>query len=129
LEITLLKSKIHRATVTATELGYVGSVTLGAALMRAAGLYPYEKVLVVDLDNGRRLETYCIEGGEKGVVCLNGAAARLVSKGDKVIVMSFASMDPKEAESHEPKIVFVDGHNEVVTVKSLERPGPFLAQV
>lgn len=125
MEITLLKSKIHRATVTATELGYVGSVTLDARLMRAANLSLYEKVLVVDLDNGGRLETYCIEGEAPGVVCLNGAAARLMAKGDKVIIMSFASMTPDEAKEHQPMVVFVDANNEVASIRRLERHGPF----
>jgi aspartate 1-decarboxylase len=124
VEITLLKSKIHRATVTRTELGYVGSVTVHARLMRAAGLVPYEKVLIVDVDNGRRLETYCIEGLEPGEICLNGAAARLVAKGDKVIIMSFAAMAPEEAGRHRPIVVFVDGANEAVSIERLERPGP-----
>ena len=128
MEITLLKSKIHRAAVTETELGYVWSVTIDSALMRAADLLPYEKVLVVDLDNGARFETYCIEG-KKGVLCLNGAAARLASKGDRVIVMTFASMTPEEAKSHRPKVVFVSSSNEVVLIESLENPGPLPAEI
>lgn len=108
----MLKSKIHRATVTEARVDYVGSITIDAELMERADMTPYEKVLVADVDNGVRLETYVIEGPPgSGVVCMNGAAARLVSKGDKVIVMSFAGYDDAEARAHRPRAVFVDEDN------------------
>ena len=124
MELTLLKSKIHRASVTKTELSYVGSVSVCPDLMRAAGLLPYEKVLIVDVDNGARLETYCIEAGERGEICLHGAAARLAAKGDKVIIMAFASMAPEEAKAHRPKVVFVDSANAPVLEVSSESHWP-----
>jgi len=108
----LLKSKIHRATVTEANVDYVGSITLDAGLMERADIVPYEKVLIADIDNGVRLETYAIEGPRgSGLVCINGAAARLVAKGHKVIVMSFASYDEDDARTHRPRIVFVDERN------------------
>lgn len=108
----MLKSKIHRATVTEACVEYVGSITIDADLMEKADLTPYEKVLVADIDNGVRLETYAIEGpAGSGVVCMNGAAARLVEKGHKVIIMSFAGYDDAEARSHRPRAVFVDEEN------------------
>jgi aspartate 1-decarboxylase len=123
--ITLLKSKIHRATVTQTELGYVGSITIDSLLLAAADLRSYEKVLVVDVDNGSRLETYCIAGkAGSGQVCLNGAAARLVSKGDKIIVMSFVLMNPEEAQTFVPKVVFVTPENSISSVVTEETHGP-----
>ncbi len=109
---TLLKSKIHRATVTEARLDYVGSITMDATLLELADIREYEKVLVVDVDNGARFETYAITGPRgSGTVCLNGAAARLVSKGDRVIVMTFAGFDETEAEHHSPRVVFVDDDN------------------
>ena len=108
----LLKSKIHRATVTEARVDYVGSITIDADLMDRADIIPYEKVLVADVDNGVRLETYAIEGPPgSGVVCMNGAAARLIEKSHKVIIMSFASYDDAEARSHRPRAVFVDADN------------------
>ena len=98
MNITLLKSKIHRAVVTQAELDYVGSVTIDSLLMREAGIVEYEKVQIADVDNGNRLETYVIAGEEgSGIICLNGAAAKLVSVGDKVIIMAYADMTPEEA--------------------------------
>ncbi|MDR0356139.1 MAG: aspartate 1-decarboxylase [Deltaproteobacteria bacterium] len=124
MNITLLKSKIHRATVTETELGYMGSISVDSRLLEAAGFYEHEKALVVDVDNGNRFETYCLKARpNSGVVCLNGAAARLVSRGDKVIIMSFAQMTPQEAESHKPKVVFVDDGNVPLSVSSDEADG------
>jgi aspartate 1-decarboxylase len=114
LRVTLLKSKIHRATVTATELGYEGSVTLGRELMRAAGLYEHEKVLIANVSTGGRFETYCLASGTPGLVCLNGAAARQAAVGDLVIIMAFADLDEAEAVGHAPKIVLVDGRNGIV---------------
>ena len=108
----LLKSKIHRATVTEARVDYVGSITIDADLMQRADITPYEKVLVASVDNGVRLETYAIEGLKgSGVVCMNGAAARLIDKGHKVIIMSFAGYEETEARTHRPIAVFVDGGN------------------
>ncbi|MER7916667.1 MULTISPECIES: aspartate 1-decarboxylase [unclassified Streptomyces] len=109
---TLMKSKIHRATVTQADLHYVGSVTVDADLMRAADLMPGEKVDIVDIDNGARLSTYVIEGpAGSGVIGINGAAARLISPGDLVILIAYASMTDAEAASFVPHVVFVDEHN------------------
>lgn len=108
----MLKSKIHRATVTEARVDYVGSITIDADLMDRADMTPYEKVLVADVDNGVRLETYVIEGPRgSGVVCMNGAAARLVNKGDKIIVMTFGGYDAQEARTHRPIAVVVDENN------------------
>jgi aspartate 1-decarboxylase len=113
----MLKSKIHRATVTGCDLHYVGSVTLDADLMRSADLLPGELVHVLDVDNGNRFETYVIEGAPgSGEVCLNGAAARLVHTGDRVIVVSYGVFDESELESHEPRVVHVDERNAIVRV-------------
>lgn len=114
---TMLKSKIHRATVTEARVDYVGSITIDADLLDRADMLPYEKVLVADCDNGARLETYVIEGPPgSGVVCINGAAARLVEKGDKVIIISFASYEEAEARNHKPLTVFVNDDNEPVSL-------------
>jgi aspartate 1-decarboxylase len=113
----MLKSKIHRATVTGCDLHYVGSVTLDADLMRSADLLPGELVHVLDVDNGNRFETYVIEGEPgSGEVCLNGAAARLVHLGDRVIVVAYGVFDESELESHEPRVVHVDERNAIVQV-------------
>ncbi len=122
MEITLLKSKIHRATVTDARKDYIGSITIGAELMRASGIVEYEKVLVANVDNGERLETYVIKG-KKGEICLNGAAAHAVKKGEKVIIMAFASMSEKEAAEHRPTVVFVDEENEISRIDAYEAPG------
>ena len=109
----LLKSKIHRATITEANVEYVGSITIDTDLMERADIQPYEKVLVASVDNGVRLETYAIEGAAgSGVVCMNGAAARLIEKGHKVIIMSFASYEDAEARTHRPRAVFVDEENQ-----------------
>jgi aspartate 1-decarboxylase len=111
---TMMKSKIHRATVTQANLDYVGSITIDRDLMDAADLLPNEKVQIVDNDNGNRLETYVIEGERgSGVIGLNGAAARLVHPGDTVIIISYAELEDAEAREHDPTVVFVDGHNRV----------------
>jgi aspartate 1-decarboxylase len=110
-----MKSKVHRATVTDADLHYVGSITLDRDLMDAADLVEYEQVAVVDVDNGARLETYVIEGPRgSGAVCLNGAAARLVSPGDKVIIISYADYEAAELEGYGPTIVHVDTANGIV---------------
>src|SRR5688572_354455 len=112
MQRTMMKSKIHRATVTDADLNYRGSITIDRELMDAADLLEYEQVHVVDIDNGARFETYVIEGPRgSGVICLNGAAARLVQRGDKIIVISYASYDSEELVNHEPAVVHVDGSN------------------
>jgi aspartate 1-decarboxylase len=109
---TMLKSKIHRATVTQADLHYVGSVTIDADLMDAADLLEGEQVTIVDIDNGNRLVTYAITGTRgSGVIGINGAAAHLVHPGDLVILIAYASMEDAEARAHQPRVVFVDGLN------------------
>ena len=111
---TVCKSKLHRATVTEANVEYAGSLTLDAELMKAADILPYEQVHVVDVDNGARLITYCIEGpAGSGTVCINGAAARLVSVGDKVIIISYAQLSGDELERLEPKIVLLNERNRI----------------
>lgn len=113
----MMKSKLHRVAVTQADLHYVGSLTLDRDLMDAADLLPHEKVQVVALDTGARLETYVIEGERgSGTVCANGAAARLVHPGDTVIVISYAEVDDAEARKWQPRVVFVDEGNRVATV-------------
>ena len=115
--LTMLHSKIHRATVTQADLHYVGSLTIDRDLMDAAGLRPGQEVDVVDVDNGNRLTTYAIEGERgTGILCINGAAARLISPGDLVIVIAYAQMTPEEADEFEPQVVFVDRSNKVIEV-------------
>ena len=114
MTLEMLKSKIHRATVTQAELNYVGSITIDESLMEAAGIIEYEKVQIADVDNGARFETYVIAGETgSGIICLNGAAARMVSTGDKVIIMSYAQMQPQEVKENPPKVVFVDENNQI----------------
>jgi aspartate 1-decarboxylase len=113
--ISVLKCKIHRATVTDAQLHYQGSITIDRELMEHANLKPFEKVMVVCLDSGERLETYVIEGEYgSGDIILNGAAARKILKGDTVIIMAFAAMDEKEYGDYRPIIVTVDGHNKII---------------
>ncbi|RJL22560.1 aspartate 1-decarboxylase [Bailinhaonella thermotolerans] len=115
MQRTMLKSKIHRATVTQADLHYVGSVTIDQDLLDAADLLPGELVHIVDIDNGARLETYVIAGERgTGVIGINGAAARLVHTGDLVIIISYAAMDEREAREFEPRIVHVDRSNRIV---------------
>ena len=122
--VNMLKGKIHRATVVQAELNYVGSITVDEELLEKAGIREYELVQVVDVDNGNRLETYTIAGERgSGMICLNGAAARCVSVGDKVILMAYASMDEEEAKTHKPKVVFVDDDNHVARVTNYEKHG------
>ncbi|HEX2093547.1 MAG TPA: aspartate 1-decarboxylase [Longimicrobiaceae bacterium] len=112
---TMCKSKIHRATVTGADLNYVGSITIDPVLMEAADLMEYEQVQVVDIDNGARFETYVIPGVPgQGEICLNGAAARLVQPGDRVIVISYAQYDEAELAGYRPTFVFVDEENRIV---------------
>jgi aspartate 1-decarboxylase len=107
---TMMKSKIHRATVTGSDLNYVGSITLDPVLMELADLLEHEQVHVLDLDNGARFETYVMRGGRRDVI-INGAAARLVHTGDRIIVISYAQYDEAELESYAPKIVHLDSRN------------------
>ena len=124
MQRTMLKSKIHRATVTECELHYVGSITIDPDLLEAADVRDYEQVHVVDVDNGARFETYTIPGTPGGGdVQLNGAAARLVHTGDMIIVISYAQYDEAELANHEPKVVHVDEHNQP-TVHSLREVAP-----
>jgi aspartate 1-decarboxylase len=114
---TMLKSKIHRATVTRADLNYVGSITIDEELMNAADLLAGELVSVADIDNGNRLETYAIPGERgSGVIAINGAAAHLVREGDLVIIMAYAQMSDDEARAHRPAVVFVDRDNRAVDV-------------
>jgi len=114
---TVCKSKIHRATVTEANVQYAGSITVDVDLMQAADLAPYEQVHVVDVNNGARLVTYCIEGpAGSGTICINGAAARLISPGDQVIIISYVQVTPVELEAMEPKVVLVDTRNHILQV-------------
>ncbi len=116
---TICKSKLHRATVTDANLEYPGSITLDAQLMRAADLAPYEQVHVLDVANGARIVTYCIEGpAGSGTVCINGAAARLIASGDQVIIISYAQVTPAELETFAPKIVLLGERNRIQEVTS-----------
>jgi aspartate 1-decarboxylase len=116
---TMMKSKIHRATVTQADLHYVGSVTIDASLMDAADILPGEQVAIVDISNGARLETYAIPGPrESGVIGINGAAARLIHEGDLVILITYAHLSDAEARSLRPKVVHVDARNRIVRVGS-----------
>lgn len=125
MTVEMLKGKIHRATVVQAELHYVGSITVDQALLEAAGILEYEKVQIVDIDNGSRFETYTIAGERgSGMICLNGAAARCVSVGDKIIIMSYAHMTPEEvARGYHPNVVFVDEENQVARVTAYEKHG------
>ena len=112
MQRTMCKGKIHRATVTQANLNYVGSITIDVDLLEAADIYPYEKVQVVNINNGSRLETYTIAGARgSGVICLNGAAARHAAEGDIVIIISYGQYDEEEIRSLEPRLVFVDADN------------------
>jgi aspartate 1-decarboxylase len=118
MQRNMLKSKIHRATLTGADLQYEGSITIDRDLMDAADIIPYEAVSVWNVTNGSRFETYAIEGERgSGVVCVNGAAARLVAPRDMVIVASFVSLDAEEARQHEPKLVFVDERNRIIPTR------------
>ncbi|MCI8372325.1 MAG: aspartate 1-decarboxylase [Lachnospiraceae bacterium] len=124
MNITMLKSKIHRAVVSQAELNYVGSITVDSALLEASSIREYEKVQVVDVEAGTRLETYTIAGeAGSGIICLNGAAARLVQPGDHVIIMAYADMTPEEADHFQPKVVFVNEENKIEKIASYEKHG------
>ncbi len=125
MTIEMLKGKIHRATVVQAELNYVGSITVDQDLLDASGILEYEKVQIVDIDNGSRFETYTIAGERgSGMICLNGAAARCVSTGDKIIIMSYAQMTPQEIQNdYHPTVVVVDEKNQISRVTTYEKHG------
>ncbi len=124
MTLTMLKGKIHRAVVQQAQLNYVGSITVDPVLLRAADILEYEKVQVVDVENGSRFETYTIAGEPgSGMVCLNGAAARQVQVGDHVIIMCYCEMTPEEAQDHKPHGVFVDEENQIESHVRYERHG------
>ena len=112
-----LFSKIHRATVTDANLNYVGSITIDASLMRAAKIREFQKVDILDVNNGERFQTYVIKGvADSGCICLNGAAARRVQPGDKVIIISYAQLNEQEIETHKPTVVIVDDKNKITEI-------------
>lgn len=125
----MFKSKIHRATVTQAELHYEGSLTVDEDLLEAAGMLEYEKVAVVNITNGERLETYLIKG-ERGSkqICLNGAAARKGAPGDRIIIITYATMSEEEAKKHKPTIVLVNEHNDIVELKHTIEPNTIYAE-
>ena len=118
----ILKSKIHRATVTDSRIDYEGSITIDEDLLRAADIRPWEKVLIANLNNGSRIESYAISGeAGSGVICMNGGAAKYAQKGDLVIVMNFAVMTDEEVERHRPKVVYVDKQNRILSLKPSQK--------
>ncbi len=124
MTLEMLHGKIHRATVTQADLNYVGSITVDRDLLEASGICEYQKVQIVDIDNGNRFETYTIAGEPgSGLICLNGAAARCVSVGDKLIIMSYCACDAEEAKQHKPKVVFVNEDNKPVRITNYEKHG------
>jgi aspartate 1-decarboxylase len=113
----MLRAKLHQARVTGADINYVGSITIDQALLDRAGMYPYEKVLVVDIENGARFETYIITAPpNSGVIELNGAAARLVSVGDRLIIMTFSQVDHPPPEDWKPRVLFLDEQNRVASI-------------
>ncbi len=124
MNISVLKSKIHRAVITQAELDYIGSITIDEDLMEAASISEYEHVHIVNLNSGSRIETYVIAGERgSGVICLNGAAARSGQRGDRIIIMSYADMTPEELKNNPPYVVFVDDENRPVRKARYERHG------
>ena len=124
MQLNMLKSKIHRAVITEAKLNYVGSITIDQDIMDAAQIIECEKIQVVDVNNGSRLETYVIPGERgSGVVCLNGAAARYVQPGDLVILMTYCQLEIEESKTHKPVVVFVDANNTVVEITNYEKHG------
>ena len=121
--VNIFKSKLHRATVTEACLNYMGSITIDSTLMKAAHIRPNEKLQIVDNNNGARLETYVIAGEPgSGIICLNGAAARLVQPGDTVIIISYAWMEEKEADEFKPTVVMVGEGNKIDEIRQVEYP-------
>lgn len=124
MKVTMLKGKIHRAKIIQAELDYVGSITVDMDLLDAAGILEYEKVQIVDVENGSRFETYTIAGERgSGLICLNGAAARCVQVNDRIILMAYCEMDSEEAKEHKPKVVFVDDNNKISRLSRYEKHG------
>ena len=124
MTIEMLKGKIHRATVIQSELDYVGSITVDEDLLNTAGILEYEKVQIMDINNGSRFETYTICGEKgSGMICLNGAAARCVNAGDKIIIMAYGQYTPEEAKNHRPTVVFVDEQNRPARITRYEKHG------
>lgn len=124
MNITMLKSKIHRATVKEANLNYVGSITIDEKLLEESGINEYELVQVVNVNNGNRFETYTIKGkANSGMICLNGAAARMAQQGDIIIIMAYASMTTEEAKNHKPTVVLVDEENKITGIKHYEEHG------
>jgi len=129
MTITLLKAKIHRAVVKQADLDYVGSITIDSELLLESGILEYEKVEIADIDNGNRFETYAIAGeAGSGIICLNGAAARCVNEGDKIIIMAYAQMTTEEAKTHKPTVLFVDQDNKIVRKANYEKHGLLVEQ-
>ena len=127
--LTMLKGKIHRATVTQAELDYVGSITIDTDLLNASGIREYEQVQIVNINNGARFTTYTIAGKSgSGLICLNGAAARHVQVNDKIIIMCYAVLDETEVESHKPLVIFVDENNKIRHIKNYEQHGLLVDQ-
>ncbi|KAB3530250.1 aspartate 1-decarboxylase [Alkaliphilus serpentinus] len=125
--LNMFKSKLHRATVTEANLNYVGSITIDEALLEAAGIYPNEKVQIVNNNNGARFETYVIKGERNsGVICLNGAAARLVQPGDMVIIIAYCWIGEEELKTFKPKVVILDDDNDIIELKDEEHHGEVL---
>ena len=119
--LTMLKGKIHKATVTQAELNYMGSITIDKTLMEASKIIENEKVQIVDINNGERFETYVIPGKrDSGVICVNGAAARLVQPGDKVIIIAYAQMEEEEAKKYKPAVVFMNEDNTIKEITNYE---------
>ncbi len=124
----MMKSKIHRATVTQADLHYEGSLTISAELMQAANILPYEMVHVYNVSNGERFETYALEGDkDSGIICLNGAAARKGAPGDLIIITTYASYEAAELKNHEPIVVMVDRHNHLKDTAAAEKPLAFFS--
>lgn len=122
MNLHMLKSKIHRVTITQAELNYVGSITIDKTLMEAADILEYEKVQIVDINNGSRFETYVIPGErDSKVICVNGAAARCVQPGDKIIIMAYCEMGVEEARQHRPIVVFANEDNTVSSITNYEK--------
>jgi aspartate 1-decarboxylase len=122
--LTMFKGKLHRATVTQAEINYVGSVTIDSELLKKSGILPGEKVQIVNINNGERFETYTIQGEHgSGVICINGAAARLVQVGDKVIIIAYAQMEEQEAKTFKPKVLVLNEQNQILRIKDHEVHG------
>ncbi|MBQ1470792.1 aspartate 1-decarboxylase [Eubacterium sp. AB3007] len=124
MQIEMLKGKIHRATVTQAELNYVGSITVDTELLEKAGIQEYQRVEIVNVDNGERFATYTIAGERgSGIICLNGAAARCACVGDKIILMAYCQMTPEEAREHKPSVVFLGEGNKIERITDYEKHG------